>query len=283
MKDLYPYRIYPDTPFIRNSIPVYGSKERIEFFHQYKRPNENLFIGEIDKGNLLLKNSNILLRSIVPYFQKRQYENEKAVKDHKLKLFPKVCWLTDSFFKFGFQYPISVHYNPRLEQNVIHPGSIRNHIIKLFQETSPVKCLYFNTGGVDFDFMKSLTLFTKEELLKYKDNIEIELVADHGSIIPHINLDPQSVKPNVEKWHEFIFRRLTSPTLTISANKEIEILKPWYTNSKDANIEIEIKDNISQEQFEDVICKSAILTILGRSYESDNLKVTNKIPFDTPI
>jgi hypothetical protein len=66
--------------------------------------------------------------------------------------------------------------------------------------------LYFNTGGVDFDFMKSLKIFKKEDVIQYTQNIEIELVADHGSIIPHFNLDVTSVVPNVEIWHDFIYR-----------------------------------------------------------------------------
>lgn len=282
MKDLYPYKIYQDAPFIRNSIPVYGSVERIEFFHRYKRPSEHLYIGDIDKDRLLLKDSSLLLRAITPYFLHKHYENETAVDDHYLKLFPKVCWLTDSLYKVGFKFPISVHYNPRIQQNVIHPGSIRNHIIKLFQETPPVKCLYFNTGGVEFDFIKELKIFTKEDLLEYKDILEIELVADHGSIIPHINLDPQSVKPNVVKWQEFIFRRLINATFSIFSNKEIEFLKPWYTTKDKATIEIEIGDVVSESEWSDIVCKCAILAIIGKSYKSEKLTVTHKLSFPTP-
>lgn len=259
---------------------MFGTDNRIDFFYQYKRPNENLYLGNIDKNHLLLKRSESLLESIKSYFVNKQYESQSIVDDFSKRLFPKVCWLTDSYFKKGFQYPISVHYNPRLQTNVIHPGSIRNHVIKLFHQESVVNCLYFNTGGVVFEYVDSLKVFDKEDLLKYKDVIQIELVADHTAIIPHINLDPNSVNPNIVKWQEFIYRRLTSPSFTITANKKIDILSPWYVDG-DANIEITV-GKVSDLELVDITCKAAILAVLGKSCETPELTVKHNILFDTP-
>lgn len=280
MKHQHPYSIRPDIEFNLESIPVYGTEERIEFFYKYKRSTENLYLGNINKDYLLLKKSESLLNSVDSYFVNKQYESKKIVDDFSKRLFPKVCWLTNSFFKNGFKYPVAVHYNPRLQANVIHPGSIRNHVIKLFQQDPSVYCLYFNTGGVDFDFIKSLEVFTKEDLLKHKDNVQIELVADHVSIIPHINLDPNSVKPNIIKWQEFIQRRLNSPSFSIASNREIDILLPWYNKSK-ADIEITIGD-VAGNQYVDIVCKAAILAIIGKSYSDDNITVKHNVSFDTP-
>jgi hypothetical protein len=280
VKNRHPYIIRPDTEFNLESIPVFEIDNRIDFFYQYKRSTENLYLGNIDKKHLLLKRSESLLDSIKSYFVNNQYESQEIVDDFGKRLFPKVCWLTDSFLKNGFRYPISVHYNPRLQTNVVHPGSIRNHVIKLFHQEPAVNCLYFNTGGVDFEYINSLKIFNKEDLLKYKDVIQLELVADHASIIPHINLDPNSVKPNIVKWQEFIYRRLMSPSFTISSNIKIDILLPWYVNSG-ANIEITI-GNVSDLELVDIVCKAAILAILGKSYSTPELTVKHNIAFETP-
>ena len=280
MKNRHPYIIRPNTEFNLEPIPVFGTDNRIDFFYQYKRSTENLYLGNIDKKHLLLKRSGSLLDSINSYFINKQYESKEIVDDFGKRLFPKVCWLTDSFLKNGFRYPISVHYNPRLQTNVIHPGSIRNHVIKLFHQEPAVNCLYFNTGGVNFEYLNSLKIFNKEDLLKYKDCSYLELVADHTSIIPHINLDPGSVKPNIVNWQEFIYRRLISPTFTISANKKIDILRPWYVNSN-ANIEITVGE-VSELELDDITCKAAILAILGKSCETPELTVKHNISFGTP-
>jgi hypothetical protein len=280
VKNRHPYIIRPDTEFNLEPIPVFGTDNRIDFFYQYKRSTENLYLGNIDKKYLSLKRTQSLFNSIESYFINKQYESQDIIDDFSKRLFPKVCWLTDSFLKNGFRYPISVHYNPRLQTNVIHPGSIRNHVIKLFHQEPTVNCLYFNTGGVKFEYINSLKLFNKEDLLKYKDCSYLELVADHTSIIPHINLDPGSVKPNIVKWQEFIYRRLISPTFTISANKRIDILLPWYVRNN-ANIEITI-GNVANEEWIDYACKAVILAVLGRSCETPELTVKHNILFGTP-
>lgn len=269
MNDSYPYKLDPWVEFHLEAIPVYGLKNKIDFFYKYKRTTENLYIGIINKDNLLLKSSEVLLKSISSYITNKQFEDGTTVDDFSKRLFPKVCWLTDSFFKTGFNFPVSVHYNPRIQSNVIHPGSIRNHVIKLFQTTPDVKCLYFNTGGVKFDFMESMEVF---QLTESKD-LEFELVADHGSIIPHINLDRNSVKTNILKWQEFIYRRFDSSTFTVDS--KIGLFKPWQ--SSDANISIDMTTATT-----DNMCRALILALLGKDYESDTLSVKHKNKFATP-
>lgn len=279
MRNLYPYSIPKEVPFHREAIPVLGTVERIDFFYKYKRATEHLYIGEIDKRNILLKKSDSLLNPVINYFIKKQYLNDNIIDDFTVRLLPKICWLGDSFMKHGFKYPLCVHYNPRIQQNVIHPGSIRNHIVSLFHTTPTVNCLYFNTGGVEFDFINSLNVFDKSELLTRTEQLEIELVADHGAIIPHINLDVKSVAFNILKWQDFIRKRLASPTFTVYSNVNVGMFSPWAVGEDDASIKIYVKDYTS---WADIVCKCAILAIIGKSYESDSLTVICKDSFETP-
>jgi hypothetical protein len=166
----------------------------------------------------------------------------------------------------------------------MHPGSIRNHVIKLFQDVDDVNCLYFNSGGVEFDFMTSLRVVDQPELMKLKDDMQIELVADHTAIIPHINLDYKSVTPNVTRWQEFIYRRLTSPTFTMSCNDNLELFIPWITSEDKSNIDVKINEAVVKRPRtvqDDIICKIAILSILGRSYQCNDFSITHKISFST--
>lgn len=281
MENFYPYYLAPTGPFHLETLPVFGTEERIEFFYKYKRDSEKLYIGHIETHNLLLKKSNSLLSSIKQYFLFRQFENENIVKNFNRRLFPKVCWLTSAYFKSGFKYPVTVHYNPRIRANVMHPGGIRNHVIKLFHTAPKVNCLYFNTGGVRFEFIDSLRTFSKGDLLEYIDTLEIELVADHGSIIPYINLDTTTNTSNIETWQQFIRSRVSSTEFTIFSNKTIDFLQPWCVSEHDANIKITIGD-VSGNEWEDIQCKAAILAILGKSYNSDNLTINQKILTTTP-
>lgn len=280
MKNFYPYQIPIYVPFHLKAIPVFGTEERIDFFYKYKRSTENFYLGDIDTQHLTFVDSNPLLKAIEHYFHNKHYSQETLENYSSHQMFPKICWLVDSFFKQGFTHPLCVHYNPRIQQNVIHPGSIRSQVINLFQETPTAKCLYFNTGGVEFDFIKLLRVFTKDELLTYKENIEIELVADHGAIIPHINLDVISVKPNVLKWQYFIYRRLLSSSFTVFS--DIELFKPWYAAEHDANIQIYIDKNQPSTTSIELLCKAVILAMIGKSYKSDTLTVIHKNSFETP-
>lgn len=282
MKNFYPYLIPNQTPYHRESIHVFGSKERIEFFYKYKRPTENLYIGNIDPAHLALRPMSDMYDQFYKYFQRQQYLDETVPGDINKRLFPKVCWLVDSLFKTGFKYPVMAHYNPRTQTNVVHPGSIRSRVVNLFQQNSSIKCLYFNTGGVEFDFIKDLRIFEKDELISYVDNMEIEMIADHGSIIPHINLDVTSVHVNIKKWHEFVYRRLISPTFTINLTAGIDLLAPWYADDDNADIEIHIDKSVNSAMYVEMVCKAMILAVVGKSYSSDLLTVKHKHIFENP-
>ena len=285
MIETYPYFLKDNNQFNLESIPINSVQKNIDFFYSYKRSSEYLYRGEIGKDHLLLKPSGSLLYEITPFLINfEEYFQVIDIHERSRRILPKICWLADSFFKNGLANPICVHYNPRIQQNVIHPGGIRNHIIKLFYNLPTVDCFYFNTGGVKFDFMKSLQNVTSDKLLSYKETMYMNLVADHCSIIPHINLDPWSVNTNVEKWTEFVYRRLSNPYFKIYSNRPITHMEPWTTANDDHAIEITINASVNESHpaWNDIVCKCIILSIIGKSYESDLLTVVHKIAVTTP-
>lgn len=272
---VYPYVLPATVPYHRYALPVYGGTERVEFLYRYKRPTENLFLGKIKLSRIAIDMPTDVLSRVVKYFLNQYFLEEAKAEDIVNRVFPKLCWLTDEFLKFGFQYPISVHYNPRVKLNVIHPGSIRGIVYNLFRTTETADCLYFNTGGVKFEFLKDLRVVDKQELLDQADNIEIEVVADHGSIIPHINLNPSSVTPNVKQWHEFVRRRLTSPNFKIYTNVDMPLFKPWLVSESDATVKIYLDTTKVDESMDDVMLRSAILAVIGKPYKSTWLTITH--------
>lgn len=285
MNDAYPYFLKPDEQFHIKSLPIYTLESNVNFFYSHKQSDENLYIGSIDKEHLFLKHSHSLLNEIKPFLvHYKRYFRVVDVRDRLRRILPKVCWLTDSFFKKGFEYPVCVHYNPRIQKNVIHPGAIRIHVIKLFQEANAVNCFYFNTGGVNFDFMSSLKIINQNDLLKLKKNMELMLTADHGSIIPHINLDPNSNDTAITIWTEFIHHRLTDSNFKISINYPIFELHPWTTQNNDATVKIHVDSSVNElhPKWEDIVCKCIILSIIGRSYKSDLLIIEHTLAVTTP-
>jgi len=285
MTEAYPYFLPDKSHFNLGPIPINGTQQNIEFFYNYKQLSEHLYRGEIGKEHLLLKPSSSLLPEIIPFLSNfEEYFRVIDIGERLRRILPKICWLADSFFKNGLAHPVCVHYNPRIQQNVIHPGGIRNHVIKLFHTWPTVDCFYFNTGGVKFNFMKSLEAVSLSKLLSYKETMHMKLIADHCSIIPHINLDPWSVDPNVTTWTEFVYRRLANPYFKISSNRPIPYLEPWTKSNDQYAIEITIDENVNEShpEWNDIVCKCIILSIIGKSYKSDLLNIVHKIVVTTP-
>jgi len=279
MQNSYPSEILSRTPFHYETVLGYNTKDRIEFFYTNKLATENLYIGEIDKSHIDIDDSTALLNPFVDYFIKKQFLNENIFANVHGRTLPKMCWLTDSFLKSGFKYPLSVCYNAGKQKNIVNRGSNRMQVLSLFHSSPVVNCLYFNTGGVKFDFMEPLRLFDRAELSSYEKNLEIELVNESNSIVPRINLDIDSLKPNILIWQDFIRKRLASQTFTIYSNIDLGIFAPWAASEDNARIQIYAKDYTS---WSDVVCKSVILAILGKSYKSDTLTVISKDSFETP-
>lgn len=261
-----PSIIEPNSLYVSSILPT-DSKESIELFFKLKKSTEHLYAGIGDTTNIFKYDFS---GSIIKYFRNRIflqpfYIDEQPSPD--IYQFPKCCWLTESILSQGMVHPLSVHYNPRIKKNVVHPGQSRSYILNLFQP-GPANFLYFNTTGIRFPWMKTFNVLSQDQLQDLKFST-VTITPDHGAVIPQILFgNYQNTMANVIKYHSFIRDRLSSMKFRIKSNTLIYPLEYWTTD-KDAPIEIFIKDT----RIEDDVARACILAVLGKPYKSDTLEV----------
>lgn len=264
-----------ESGYIVRTLELWGPETK-EFFDKYKQSHEDLFEGYIPISELSFD------RDVIPMTIQNYFNNDGAVSTlhqdqieqgeyRNLEDFAKLCWLTDEFLNEGqLKYPIGCHYNPRLRQNVIHPGGSRQTVLQLFcSESDLVKCYYFNTDGVQFDFMKKMTKINASDLPKRS---HISLVADHGSIIPHIhniNIDEGRNTKNIIVNGVYRYLQILKDnfeSLSFTSNIDIEHMTQWHTNSEPGWDVVFRPGYTDSDMF-----KATILLSLQREYESEFL------------
>jgi hypothetical protein len=257
------------------TLQMWGDESK-EFFDKYSQSHEHLYVGYIPISEFSFD------REVIPVTLSNYFNNKGFLKtlahdqiecgaNRELEDFAKLCWLTDEFLNEGqLKNPIGSHYNPRLRQNIIHPGGSRQIVLQLFcDESDRVECFYFNTDGVQFDFMKDLTRIKASDLPKHA---HISLVADHGSLIPHIHdthieLDGKHeniIVLGVSRYLEILKNNFKS--LSFSSNLDIDYLSQWQTQS-DPDWDVVFKADHTDRD----MVKAVILLSLQREYESEFL------------
>lgn len=262
-----PANIEPTALYITSTLST-NSNESTELFFKLKKNTENLYSGKIHTDRLVKYN---FISDITDYLRSRKFlqtfHPSESYSPSKYQ-FVKCCWLADSILTQGMHNPLSVHYNPRIKKNVVHPGQTRSYISQLFQP-GPVDCLYFNTAGIRFPWMKSFDIVSQDRLQDIAFS-HLSIIADHGSLIPQIFFgDYKNAMTEVIKYQKFIGDRLSNMQFRIKSNIPITPLEYWATTDDNAPIEIYIKDTrISND-----VARACILAVLGKPYKSDTLEV----------
>lgn len=204
----------------------------IQLFLDCKLPEENLYLGKMPKSALLFEQPTSILKDIVRYFSDNIHLKYLGVNDSYTRVienFPKLCWLTEEYFAGTLRNPIGVHYNPRLGQNVIHPGGTRQRVINLWHREDTVQAVYFNTGGKKFNWLEKLS---PVDILDIVDpTVFLALVPDHGSLIPHIHYD-QGLIPNNVRLYQNRINEFTKEMPRISFNVKDPFLKDYMPNAR---------------------------------------------------
>lgn len=279
-----------------NSVNMINVAEK-----HWQKKVENLWIGDIDKSYFTFQINAALLRDIPAdsnikikyihdrlsyllkgFFHFKYYKFDIETIDVDKGTIPeleqtcKLCYLLNEWLKEkSFRDPVCTHYNPRLGEQVVHPGGTRQIILDLFQ-TTPVKTFYFNTGGVEFDFLSNLKKISLEELIE--QHYSVNLVPDHGTLIPHIlNVGSNgtlAVPTNMIRVHNRYKAKLTNPDYKISSNIRISYLEKWATTNLDeASVVINFKKSPADIS---PTLKATLLTLSGDNYEDDDLSIIHR-------
>lgn len=181
------YALSADVEYVSDALP--NQENWIEICNKHWRPNEHLYFGPVPKIALSLPQEKELTKRVVWFYDKKLWKidynpNCSDMEHVELKDFCKFCWLLKEYYTEGFHTHYSAHYNPRTQEHTIHPGGGRKYIDTFFAPGKYIEMFYFNTMEVEPEFLQNMRVVTPEELDKM--GYECSLVADHGSIIPHV-------------------------------------------------------------------------------------------------
>jgi hypothetical protein len=179
-----------------------------ELFFKYKHQDEELGIATLLKSDIVLHEGGFFNQAIKNWFrrgiiQSAEQLQSKGTASWRLygEEYTKAVWLTKIFLTEGFKYYMGAHFSPRIRKWHIHPGGNRFRVWCLFDNKKDHDFLVFNNSGHDINF--KLTFKSIEELEDYvKEPASVALVADHGSLIPHIHFGQKELHDTTAKKHE---------------------------------------------------------------------------------
>lgn len=245
----------------------------MQMFLDCKLPDENLYLGKILKKHLDFENLTSVHKDVTEYFSKKTYLKRLSESDsygRDIENFPKLCWLTEEYFNGKLRNPIGVHYNPRLKKNVIHPGGTRQRVFSLWHNEA-VDCIYFNTGGIKFDWLEHMRCIDLLDIVS--PNVFFALVADHGSLIPHIHFDQHSISTNVKLYQNLINSFLTKG-LRFSINAKHEFFKEHFPNAKKSIEPSILIDFKSSRPSQTTLIKALIMICLQYEFNSKEFSIS---------
>lgn len=152
----------------------------------------------------------------------------------------KLVWLGYEFCMTakggpGFTNPIGIHWNPRTQQFVVHPGIVRYATARLFGKD--VYAYYFATKGYAPELItRNMREVNVEELM----GSSFFLVPDHGTLIPHITFNDSIIKDQVRMYNKWIREPLLYQGVGISSNVDLNHHLPIrFLRDKPSDIDIQ--------------------------------------------
>lgn len=269
----------PDIEYIGDTLPV-PKNTKIDIVTNLWRKSENIHMGLVPKKALLLPEEKDLVKIFENFYKKKLYkykfkgQQSTDVYSVELKNFAKLCWLLNEYYTVGFTSLYSAHYNPRTQKNVIHPGGGRKFIDRFYNKKNHIEMFYFNTMGVQYDFLQDMRVVPYPVLEKM--GYDAQLVADHGSIIPHIfwsfnnpiKLDTTTVA--MSKHLDYYKSR--AENICVASNKILPDYFVKHVNKKHYQFYIEFCKDYSDFLF----VKAMFLGIVGLKYADDEIIVTQR-------
>lgn len=230
-------------------------------FFKYIRPTESLGIATVDKNMLSYDTVGNIKNEIYSFLSKGMYSNinwnnidisnfKKYKSDYKepIENYCKLVWLTKDYItNKSFKNPIGVHWDLKLKKWVIHPGGSRQKIIHLFHEGN-LEILAFNTGGIELTFDKIFLNYSDLKSHYNCSEMYMCVVADHGSLIPHVHFNRNITITNEVRRHYAKLKKFFTKTRLI-ANFDLTEFGYKIPNKYKSTIKINIQDatNVTQQ------------------------------------
>jgi hypothetical protein len=231
----------------------------------------NLFKYALAKGEH--NNFSVLIKEANDYLTRDTIVRKKYNDNYHS--FAKRVWLLDEYIKGGrkFNTPISVHYNPRVGYNMIHPGTSRIKILHLMEdENYETDVWYFNTTGVHFEFMKSMKKLDREDIENLVNNQKgfmISYSADFGTLTPHITIDGDITSPMGSEYHNKCRDIIKDRYIYTNTNiKELNKFKK--TSREKSDISLIVKNKLTDR----VRTKLILFAFLNHDYEDNEVLVS---------
>jgi len=263
-----------DNLFLLETLP-FSNEFVLDVIPRYWHLRETLHQGNIPKRELTFTESHEVFNDLENYILKEQWKVDVLEVpewdvgfNNDLENWLKFVWLTKEYLSKGFINPVCVHYNPRIRKNVIHPGGCRQQVLNLFHNNS-IHAIYFNTGGVRPKWLKKMKKVSVESLIA--QGWGINLVADHGSLIPHLLKDLDSIVVGKKQTQIMIQKNLSNFKFT--CNRKIDILSPWQTKDRR---KARFKCNIIRGNFEENIVKAAACMFNNIEYSDREIEVLKR-------
>lgn len=271
------YEFSHQTPYVNLQRFGENMEYLVKLLRDNRLPKENLYITHIDYDDILLNDMQYLYKTTERFFKIDINSTYTRDINHDCQFyFSKSCWLVSELIKNGmFRSYVTAHYNPRIGQIVIHPGSHRYKILYLFNNKKQ-PFIFWNTNEVQYDWMMDseiVDLDINNDLFKKYD---FTIRPDHGSLIPHFTLRSdgpmdekgESYYPHIQKILNNLKIKLTIKKLNL--NKENSFGRSIFSKfiSDDYNCEIIIKNHTKN-----TIQKALLVMCTGLSYEDDDLEI----------
>jgi len=192
-----------------------------KLFFTYKQGNEHLGLAKLNKEDLCFDTVYEIENDIKKFFEvgliyppdwdriRNNYSSTDDYFTHSYKIpienYCKLVWLTDAYINNGsLDHPVGTHYDPEIKQWRIHPGGSRQKILYLFA-TGMINTIAFNTTGKEITFDKIFNNWFEVQDHFTSTETQIVIVADHGTLIPHIHFTTaHSIIENIKNYYEKI-------------------------------------------------------------------------------
>lgn len=264
-------RFYPHTLLKENEVPNTENliRSNCEFLKNQKLESEHLYLTEIPHSDI---NQNTFINTRVHIKKFFKFENYLKPFEYETHFhFSKLCWLTSEYIKDGkFRSYIGAHYNPRTKDVVIHPGSQRYKVVKLFNKKDTQQYLFWNTNGIKFNWLYDTDIVPIDYQHEIFQKYDFGITPDHGSIIPHFCLrkdgpmDDSSIK-------YFNHIQENCKKIKLKTNIKYNILKDFIT-TENHNSKIIFKNDEKE-----TLWKGLLILFSGSSYEDEDVMVTVNI------